>query len=175
MRHSRVLRDGALYHVCARIVWKVRLLDEAATKRLFLEMVARARKKYDFRVENFTVMGNHVHILLRPGEGASLSRIMQWILGVFAMKLNRRHGRWGHVWGDRFMSWIVDGFRAFVDLFAYIDANPVRAGLAMHPREWAASALAQRRRGLRDIVGPLETSLAMFFPAHTVTLLEGRR
>ncbi|MBP7095478.1 MAG: transposase [Spirochaetia bacterium] len=173
MRHSRILRDGALYHVCARIAGKELLLEEASTKRLFMETVARARRKYDFRIENFTVMGNHVHILIRPGEGASLSKIMQWILGVFAMKLNRLYGRWGHVWGDRFMSWVVDGFRALVDLFTYIDANPVRAGLAAYPREWTASALAHRRRGLRDVVGPLGPALASLFPGHAVALLDG--
>ncbi|MBN1243069.1 MAG: transposase [Spirochaetales bacterium] len=174
MRRSRVLRDGALYHVCARVVGKLRLLEDETTKRLFMETVARARRKYDFRIETFTVMGNHVHLLIRPGSGECLSRIMQWILGVFAMSLNRRTGWWGHVWGDRFMSWIVDGFRALVDLFAYIDANPVRAGLVVQPREWAASALAQRRRGLCDIAGPIGEALALLFPAHAVALLDGR-
>jgi len=58
------------------------ILDNRGMKDLFLQVVARARKRYDFRIENFTLMGNHFHLLIRPGRGESLSRIMQWILSA---------------------------------------------------------------------------------------------
>ena len=54
-------------------------------KDLFLETVARAKRKYDFRIDNFCVMGNHFHMIVQPLNGVSLSAIMQWIMSVFAM------------------------------------------------------------------------------------------
>jgi len=52
-------------------------------KDLFLEVIVRAKGKFRFRIENFCVMGNHIHLMIRPGTRESLSRIMQWVLSVF--------------------------------------------------------------------------------------------
>jgi len=51
------------------------ILDSSSMKALFLDVVAKAKKRYSFRIENFTVMGNHFHLIIRPGKGESLSRI----------------------------------------------------------------------------------------------------
>ena len=53
MRKSRILQDGARYHVIARANRKEMILDSGAMKDLFLETVARAKQKYDFKIENF--------------------------------------------------------------------------------------------------------------------------
>jgi REP element-mobilizing transposase RayT len=69
-------------------------------KDMFLEVVKRAKRKYDFAVVNFCIMGNHVHFIIRPGAKENLSRIMQRILSVFAIRFNRQHRFIGHVWYD---------------------------------------------------------------------------
>lgn len=71
MRKPRELQDGGLYHVTARANRKEMILDNRGMKDLFLQVVARARKRYDFRIENFTLMGNHFHLMLRPSRGES--------------------------------------------------------------------------------------------------------
>lgn len=35
-------------------------------KELFLSVVKRAKGKYDFRLENLCVMGNHFHFIIKP-------------------------------------------------------------------------------------------------------------
>ena len=47
----------------------------------------------------------------------------------FARFYNRRHNRRGYFWGDRFKSVIVDKGETLVNCLAYIDLNPLRAGL----------------------------------------------
>lgn len=108
MRKPRDLRDGALYHVTEGANRKEMILDNRGMKELFLNIL-RAEERFSFRIENFRIMGNHIHLMLRPGPGVSLSRIMQWILGVFAMAYNRMHGFTGHVWGCRFFPSVIDG------------------------------------------------------------------
>ncbi len=53
-------------------------------------------------------MGNHFHLIIRPQKNENLSRIMQWILSVFALKFNRLFTYSGHVWYDRFTSKIIN-------------------------------------------------------------------
>jgi len=68
------------------------LLQSDRMKDLFIEVISRAKKKYDFSLDNFVIMGNHFHFLIKPGKKESLSKIMQWILSVFAMAYNRITG-----------------------------------------------------------------------------------
>ena len=51
----------------------------------------------------------------------------------FARFYNRRHNRRGYFWGDRFKSVIVDKGETLVNCLAYIDLNPLRAGLGDRP------------------------------------------
>ncbi len=146
-----MLRADARYHVTARANRKEMILESEQIKELFLEVVERCKKKYDFRIENFCIMGNHFHLIIRPGKGENLSAIMRWILGVFAMAYNRRNGLTGHVWGGRFYSQILASLREYLRIFDYIDSNPVRAGLVDGQGQWRYCGLWHARAGIGRI------------------------
>jgi len=164
MRKPRQLRDGALYHVTARANRREMILINEEIKELFLRVVVRARKRYDFRIENFCIMGNHYHLMIRPGPRESLSRIMQWIMSVFAMAFNRIHGYVGHVWGDRFFSSIIQSFGQFLMVFEYIDRNPVEAEQVAQVWDWIFGGVWHRRTGRRDILDGRSEFLELCFP-----------
>jgi len=48
----------------------------------------------------------------------------------FTRFYNRRHNRRGYFWGDRFKSVIVQNGETLINCLAYIDLNPLRAGLS---------------------------------------------
>jgi putative transposase len=171
MRKPRQLKEGARYHVTARVNHQEMRLDDEASKALFLDTIKRAKCKYSFAVENFTVMGNHYHLLIRPLGGESLSQIMHWIMGVFAMAYNRIHRLKGHFWQDRYYSRIVDSLRDLLDVFSYIDKNPVRAGLVDDAWAWIYGGMRHHRTGRFYLVGPPMEVLAFWFPAHQLQKL----
>lgn len=171
MRKPRELKDGALYHVTARTNRQEMILDSRGMKDLFLQTLARAKTKYRFRIENFCIMGNHVHLMIRPGSGESLSRILQWILSVFAMTYNRIHGYTGHVWGSRFFSRILAGLRQFLAVFEYIDRNPFKAHQVRDPLDWRYSGLWEHYHGYRQVVDRPELYVEMMIPAHSPGVL----
>lgn len=172
MRKPRELKDGARYHVTARANRREMILDSVAMKKLFLSIVRRAKARYDFRLENFCIMGNHFHFLIQPGQGESLSAIMQWILSVFAMAYNRIHGLTGHVWGCRFFSRIVINLRALLEVFEYIDTNPIRAGQVEDRRQWRWGGLWHDQSGCREIVEMPAAWLLPRLHGHAQLLLE---
>ena len=171
MRMPRILKDGALYHVTARANRKEMILESGSVKDLLLGIIKRAKRKFKFRIENFSIMGNHFHILIRPGRGASLSSIMQWILSVFAMSYNRTKALTGHVWGERFFSRIVEDFSEFVAVFGYIDENPLKSSQVARSRDWRHGGLWHDRTGVRDIIDESSVSVAIIFPEHGQLLL----
>jgi REP element-mobilizing transposase RayT len=166
MRKPRELVEQARYHVTARANRKEMILDSPRMKALFLDVIAKAKKRYSFRIENFTVMGNHFHLVIQPGRGTSLSRVMQWILSVFAQAYNRLHNLSGHVWEERFFSRIIWTVREYLWTFEYIDHNPVRAGLSSLCGDWAFGGLFFRRRGIRSVIDPLPECFLLLLPGH---------
>jgi putative transposase len=136
VRKPRVLQDGACYHVYARANRKELILEPRRAKDLFVTVVKQAKRRFDFDIHNMCILGNHFHFIIRPGEGESLSSIMQWILSVFGMRFNRMVGLSGHVWGERFSSRILANMRQYLEVYAYIDDNPRRAGLVERVEDW---------------------------------------
>jgi putative transposase len=166
MRKNRQLQEGAEYHVTARINRGERIFLAREDRELFMSILKRAKKKYNFSIKNFCIMGNHIHLLIKPGSGESLSKIMQWLLGVFAQTWNKKHGLSGHLWGDRFFSRIILGILDFLKVFGYIDNNPVSIGLVEIPEQWEYGGLWHHKKGLMDIVGPVDQAVMGYFPNH---------
>jgi len=147
------------------------ILETSAMKELFLSVVKRAKQKYNFRLENFCIMGNHFHFIIQPDRGQSLSAIMRWILSVFAMAYNKIKGFTGHVWGCRFFSRIIASLWELLQVFEYIDENPVRASQVDDRREWQWGGLWHNRTGCHEIVEALESWLKALKPEHEQLLL----
>jgi REP element-mobilizing transposase RayT len=116
-------------------------LADEEFKLLFLDFVERAKKKFGFKLWNFTVMDNHIHFLIKPDEGVSLSKIMQWIKCNFAKKWNKMHNTKGHLWGERFFSRIIKDEEDFAGASTYIDENPVKANLVKEAKDWKFGGL----------------------------------
>jgi hypothetical protein len=93
----------------------------------------------------------------------SLSEFVKCVKFRFTRWYNRKTGRKGGLWESRFSSTIVkEEERALRTMAAYIDLNPVRAGMVSDPADyrWSGSAeatagKARDRRGLVRIIGQM--------------------
>ena len=72
---------------------------------------------------------------------SNLSEFMRDIKVGFARFYNQRHNRRGYFWGDRFKSVIVDKGETLVNCLAYIDLNPLRAGIVDRPEDYRWNSL----------------------------------
>jgi REP element-mobilizing transposase RayT len=72
---------------------------------------------------------------------SSLSEFVREIKVGFARYYNRRHHRRGYFWGDRFKSVIVEKGDTLINCLAYIDLNPLRAGLVDRPEAYRWNSL----------------------------------
>jgi REP element-mobilizing transposase RayT len=72
-----------------------------------------------------------------------LSQFMQGFLQRYTLWHNRKTQRQGHLWEDRFKSVIVEDGMAAKTMAAYIDLNPVRAGMVKNPEEYRWSSYGE--------------------------------
>lgn len=153
---GRILKEGADYHVISVINNKEPLLSEAYIKDLYQDVITECLKKYSFLIIQFSIMNNHVHLIIRPLK-ESLSKIMQWINSVFAMRFNKLTGRCGHVWKCRFWSSIIEKIEQFKKVYNYILDNPVKAGMVSSPEEYPYCGEYHISKGISDIITPYWT------------------
>lgn len=72
---------------------------------------------------------------------SNLSKFMQEIKQTFSRYYNKRKKRRGTLWGERFKSVIVENGETLINCLAYIDLNPVRAGIVERPDDYRWSSL----------------------------------
>ena len=72
----------------------------------------------------------------------NLSEYVKEIKQQFSRFYNKRHNRRGFFWAERYKSVIVDNGETLINCLAYIDLNPVRAGLVAQPEDYRWCSLA---------------------------------
>jgi REP element-mobilizing transposase RayT len=172
MRKPRKLVPGASYHVTAGANRREFILNSPEMKRLFLKILKRAKNKYAFHIANFCIMGNHIHLMIKPFGKEKLSRIMQWVLATFAINFNKRFGITGHVWYDRFHSKVIESFRQYLKTFRYISDNPVRAEIVKRPVDFEFGGIWAYQKGLYEILQPPDSLLRLLFPETAIQVLQ---
>ena len=91
-----------------------------------------------------------------------LSEFMKVLKGRFTQWFNKRHGRKGTLWEERFKSVLVeDGSTARV-MSAYIDLNPVRAGMVADPARYRWSSYGAAVAGDRRARAGLERTMTEY-------------
>ena len=94
---------------------------------------------------------------------SNLSEFVREIKVGFARYYNRRHNRRGYFWGDRFKSVIVEKGKTLINCLAYIDLNPLRAGIVSRPEEYRWNSLGYHiQTGNKDDFLSLDFGLKEF-------------
>jgi hypothetical protein len=108
MRKNRILDRQAKYIVSSRTVNLKKVFLKKHHQRDFKEMVKSAAQRFCFTWDHLIFTASGFQMDIQPKDGYKLSKIMQFILGCFAQRFNKTYKLWGHFWGDRFVSTIVD-------------------------------------------------------------------
>jgi hypothetical protein len=74
---------------------------------MFARVFRETKLRFVFKVRGLCLADDWFYI--KPADGLELPAIMQWLKQVFAQRYNRADGRIGHIWGDRYGSWILAG------------------------------------------------------------------
>jgi len=111
-------------------------LFEQQSLQLFLDLLRESCEMHNLQLFNYCLMTNHVHLLFQVNADDVLSAFMHRLANVFAKRFNLIRERKGHLWEGRFRSTIVEAPSYFLRCMAYIDLNPLRAGMVHQPTDY---------------------------------------
>ncbi|MFH2201631.1 MAG: transposase [Elusimicrobiota bacterium] len=127
-------------HVVARGNNKARIFLDVIDNSEFVRLLSLGISRYGAELHAYCLMPNHIHLLLRDALGR-LSDMMEWTLGNYARKFNKRHGRVGHVFQGRYRAKLIIRTTHFYVAGRYIHMNPVRGGLCERPEDYPWSSM----------------------------------
>ena len=96
--------------------------------------------EFDVHIYAWVLMSNHVHLLVIPESDDGITLMMQRLAGSYANYFNKRYKNTGPIWEGRFKNVPVVDQAHLEKIKAYIEQNPVRAGMCSLPLEYRWSS-----------------------------------
>jgi REP element-mobilizing transposase RayT len=134
-RPLRIEYSGALYHVTSRGNEKRPIFKDDEDRKLFLDILVRVNKRFNWLCHAYVLMTNHYHLIIETPDG-NLSQGMRQLNGVYTQAFNRRHKRMGHIFQGRYKAILIQKDSHLLEASRYVVLNPVRARAVKSPKEW---------------------------------------
>jgi REP element-mobilizing transposase RayT len=128
-----------------RAVARERIFVDDTDRTRFLWQLEEVTERWGWRVVCWCLMGTHFHLVIEA-EREQMSIAVHRLACLYAMYFNRRHGRRGHLFENRFSSWMIRDDEHLEATILYVLENPVRAGLCRTLAEWQWSRPRLERR-----------------------------
>jgi putative transposase len=129
-----VLPDG-MFHVTARGVAREPIFRDGIDYAEFQRVLLRVRDVHEWTLHAYCLLPNHYHLVVETTR-SELTNGMHTLNGRYAQRFNRRHDRVGHVFQNRFSSYVIESDEHLERALAYVRANPVEAGLCENAGDW---------------------------------------
>lgn len=137
------------------------LLQTEQMANLFIDVLRSYHRAGKFKVHEFVVMPNHVHVLLSVGPEMSIEKAVQLMKGNFSYRARKEFEFKWSIWQKGFSEVQVTTEQSFVQHQLYIDDNPVKAGLARSAEEYPyCSTYLKKQKKLKAAVAKAEDSEA---------------
>ena len=146
-RPTRIDFPGLPQHLIVRGNDRNPIFFSDEDRSYFLKCLGEARSDRACDIHAFVLMTNHVHILATGRVQRAVSRMMQDLGRAYVGHVNKLHGRTGSLYEGRFKSSVVETTRYFLACMRYIEMNPVRARMVMHPAHHRWSSYDQNITG----------------------------
>ncbi len=137
---------GFFYHVISRGQRKNPIFFSRKDYDKFIKILNNVLAEMDIELFAFCLMRNHFHLLVRRND-THLHHFMKLLNTRYAVYFNHEYGCVGHVFQDRYKSFIVMSERYLSYLKEYIHNNPLRKGMVEKAEQYRYSSAAYYAKG----------------------------
>ena len=147
-RQARKESGTGIFHVMMRGINHQNIFEDDEDNWQFLNTLYRMRMRMDDNglpcgtnctYYAYCLMANHFHLLIRERE-EKVGETVKRIASSYVYYFNKKYGRDGHLFKERFKSEPVNDMAYFVTLLRYIHQNPVKAGIVNDIKDYDYSS-----------------------------------
>jgi putative transposase len=148
-RIPRVVVPSFPHHVTQRGNRRQKTFFGTEDYLYYIDLLSEFSKFAETEIWAYCLMPNHVHLVMVPSHEDGLRAALGEAHRRYTRHVNFRHGWWGHLWQERFHSFLMDE-KYLLAAVRYVEMNPVSAGLCESPRDWRFSSARAHLEGKDD-------------------------
>ena len=157
-----IIEDNSTFHVTWQCHNKDWLLKEDWSKKLYYNLLLKYKDQYGVSIYSYCFMSNHIHLSGKLRVKEEFSSFFRTVNSKFAREVNKKHNRRGQVIMDRFKSPRIESDESLLRVMTYIDLNPKRVGMVVHPKDNKFSSYNYYAHGKEDpLITPAPTYLGL--------------
>ena len=118
--------------------------------RFYLNCLRHATLLHNCDVHSYTLMDNHVHLLMTPHHPTGIAKVMQSIGRSYVRHINSKYHRTGTLWEGRYKACLVDADSYLLACYRYIELNPIRANIVKDAGDYPWSSYHWHTCGKHD-------------------------
>jgi putative transposase len=154
-RRPRLVLPEVPLHIIQRGNNRTRCFFNDVDYLVYLDLLKLSALDAQCQVHAYVLMSNHVHLLVTPGTATSPAMMMKALGQRYVQYVNRRYCRTGSLWEGRYRSSLVEHERYLLICHRYIELNPVRAQMVVHPANYQWSSYRSNAHGVaNDVIVP---------------------
>jgi putative transposase len=133
---ANILNPSRTFFTTTKTSMGQRLLQSERNANLLIDVMRSLVSEHRFKLHDFVIMPDHVHLLIEVGNDMTIEKAMQLIKGRFSHRLSHEFDYKGEVWQRGFTEVQVMSKQDVETHRAYIAENPVKAGLVSSTEEY---------------------------------------
>lgn len=149
-RRPRIHLDGVPLHIVQRGHNREPCFFGEEDYQSYLYWLGEALKKEQCTLHAYTLMTNHVHLLVTPERAEAIPRLVIALGRRYVQYINTTYRRTGTLWDSRYKSSLVDAERYLLGCQRYIELNPVRAAMVDEPAHYRWTSYRHNALGQAD-------------------------
>lgn len=154
-RRQRIHLDTVPLHIVQRGHNRQPCFFAEEDYHTYLHWLCEALRKEHCALHAYTLMTNHVHLLLMPQDAEAVPNLIIAIGRRYVQYINTVYHRTGTLWDSRYKSSLIQAETYLLACQRYIELNPVRANMVDDPANYRWSSYRSNALGLAsDLLTP---------------------
>ena len=120
--------NESLNHCIIRGIDKRDIFFDNQDRKKYLKVLIQSKEKYKIKVGTFSLMQNHVHLILK-GNSEDVANFFHSMLISYSAYFNKKYERTGHLFENRYRNKIISDQAYLRNVVKYIHFNPEKAGI----------------------------------------------
>ncbi len=139
-RLARVVLPGHPHHIIQRGNRRQEVFFREEDYESYLGLLKEWSEKEQVEIWAYCLMPNHVHLIVKPDKTSNLSKAIGETHRRYTRQINFRENWRGYLWQGRFSSFPMDE-SWLLRAAAYVELNPVKAGMVKAPWDYRWSSV----------------------------------
>ena len=133
---GRVSIQGAYYHIIICSHQRQKILADNTVASIIFNTFDWLETENRLEWICIMVMPDHVHMVIKLGEGQTLSKVLHSLKLFTARKINKHLSRYGPLWQKGYTDWGIRTETTLNRTIRYCYANPMRKGMVAASRDY---------------------------------------